>query len=184
MAVLIPIAAAILILFGFGLAVGTVGRRRTRTPRALPWARTPALASGDPEAARNQLYAECVALRRALEAVAAKGEALLGLDAHVDTGGRRPLWRRLSDEGHLQAAAALRDPLVAWLDASAGLTPPLAALIADARPALAELAERLEAERPPTSDELAALQRAIDRAIAALAELERQLIAYRPRTYR
>jgi hypothetical protein len=182
---LIPIFAAVALLVGVSVAIGTLGHRRSRTPRALPRGpSTPALV-GDPEAERNAFFAETVALRRALAEVEGAGEALLGLEHYVDVGARRPLWRRLSDAGYLRSADDLRAPLAAWRAAAEALHADLRPLCAAAQGPVVALEDHLaHADEAADPERLAALQAAITSAKAALRALEGTLASYQHRVYR
>ncbi|MEZ4385447.1 MAG: hypothetical protein R3A79_29245 [Nannocystaceae bacterium] len=185
MSLLLPIFAAVALLFGVSVAIGTLGHRRRRPPRALPRGPSTRALAGDPEAERNAFFAETVALRRALDEVADAGEALLELDRYVDVGDRRPLWRRLSDAGYLHSAAALAAPLAAWRGAAAALHADLRPLCAAAQGPVVALEDHLaRADEAADPERLAALQAAVTAAKAALRALEGTLASYQAKVYR
>ncbi len=180
---LVTILAAVLLLFGVGVTIGTLGYRRARPRRALRAREDPLALGADPAERRRALIAETRALRVHLEELVASGRSLLGLDALVDIGSRRPLWRRLSDAGYVHNAGALREPILAWLAAEERQAHELQEVSAPARAQLVAIQELLQRGLEDTL-RLAALHRSMIAAAEALGELAGELARHDPRVYR
>ena len=180
---LVPILAAVLLLLGVGVTIGTLGYRRARPRRRLQGRQEHLALDAPPEDQRKAFAAETRALRQLLEELAAVGRTLLGLDELVDVGARRPLWRRLSDAGYVHNAGALRQPIEAWVLAEQRLRDDLHALTSPARTQLVGITELL-GEGLEDTRRLAALHGSIIAAAKTLEQLAGELASHNPRAYR
>jgi len=180
---LLPILAAIALLLGVGLAIGTLGHRGGRRRRALADAANLRVLPGRGGDAQRALTTTTHALRDALEQLADNGQALLGLDEYIDIGARRPLWRRLSDAGYIRRAHGLRAQVRAWCDQTRELPEELRPLAQTARSEALQLDHHLARELSD-AEQLAAVHSAVTSTVTALAELAGELASYNPRTYR
>lgn len=178
--ILVSILAAVLLLFGVSVLVGTLGYRRGREPAAIAGAAARSLQR--PDSAALPVFVASVELRRDLEAALATGEAIVGVDRYVDADSRGPLWRRLNEAGFRQALAAAEPALRRWLGLVDGLPPVERALVDPATPAITALVGVVDPDAGGPS--LPAALGALARAQVALVEIEAALASHQPKGYR
>ena len=197
MGLLVPVLASVILLFGTGVLLSTLGRRRRRVEaRPLPEARRLAL-EGVVGASLAEVVAGAVALRQDIEDVARRGRDMLAVERHLGRSPRRPLWRQIEDANFGHQLVGLRRSTTVWLASvdrlggadmqvidTLGLdVEPVRALVEGEDDDWRDVDVGLDMLRD-RSDELHAVMARLEQAGACLRRLEREISSYRGGGYR
>jgi len=193
---LVALLASVLLLFGSGLLLSTLGRRRGRRGRPLPPSRRLVL-EGVVGVGLAEIVAGAVALRHDIQLVAQRGREMLAVERHLGRSPRRPLWRQIEDANFGHQLEGLRRAAAAWLTSVDGLRGAdqqlfeTLGLDVEAVRALADVegegwrdADAGRTMRRDRNDELHAVQTQLDQASACLRRIEREISGYRGGGYR
>lgn len=196
MGVAIQLLASFVLLVVSTVLLTSIGRRRQQRHRAIELRAAKAI-EGVVGAGLAELVADAIRLRRELEDAAASGREMLTIEVQLGNPLRRPLWRQIEDANFGHELDAVRREASGWVARFDGLdaadrqiiellgldVAPVRAIVETGRFAW-------EDEAPPApeigdrSDELNAIVRQCEAAIACLRRVERELIDYRPGGYR